>query len=325
MAQQNVGYVSFQGKEGLQYKPHRENWGLCAPGSVAGDQRALIRTPYTTFLFITTYAAGGFATTTSSFVGARQLGAPGQITCCSAGLGDAGGNVGITDNLTLHETSLFSEGFPFRDYDFLLRAIAIVPEGKPFRSSTVLDANQAVSMAVNGNAVPIIAEPLSGQIVDAMVSNFFMTHSVKLGFRSESAQWDIGVPLLLPGGFGLVGSDTPTNADAINGKVIPLPFPVQIPRYTRNGTGAQIIITREVSQHFNIPIAQVVSNGVAFMIAAGGAAADPPHLCMMFKVLLVGERLCVPQSPADEAVYKLAQKLGVSVDQAAQAMAEIKK
>lgn len=298
--------------------PHKGTYGVCAPQSIAGDQRALISRPFATIAY-------GLLHTSGVLSPVRTNGSYGQTDCAfvvgTAGIGERGYDVGITDTLSRHETSFFAEGFPFRDYEFVLRGIAVVPEGKPFRAASSLDASRG-SLSIGGdqkgagNNGAAIIEPLAAALGDAVVNLFFQSTSLQLGFKSESAKWDLATPLFHPGGYGLENSAVPSNGIPAGGRVMQLPFEVQLPRANTRGTSvAQILVRQELTKTIVSSTNNFTVDGANVLAETSGAQVDPKYLVQLFKVILVGERICVADS-AEEIIRQMAQQAGCSVEQA---------
>lgn len=313
-----------------RHQPHKGNYGVCAPASIAGDQRAMVSRPYAT-------VAHCLKQTATPNLGVAPIFAPlrdntaatdGSYVVGTAGIGDAGTDCGILDTLTRAETSFFAEGYPFRDYEFVLKGLAIVPEGKPFMAASTTAS--ATSLSIGGTAAganfrPAIIDRVCSEIADSVVSAFFQSVSIQLGFKSESAKWDLATPMFHPGGLGLVGSSTPTNASPIGGKTLTLPFDVQLPRANHRGVSvAQIIFRQEQS----VSVIASGTGGIADLALGyfnANTAPDSLGLIQKFKVVLIGERQCAALMSDELLLARMAQQYGCTVEQARAIRADLQK
>jgi hypothetical protein len=271
--------------------PHRGSFGVCAPSTVAGDQRALVTMPYSTLAFLLTYSAGVLTGTRGNNLVATDA----AYAVGTAGIGDKGHDLGNADTLTRHETSFFSEGYPFRDYDFLLRGIGIFPEGLPVRVASALDSTKTSASLggdarTSGTATAAIIQPMASTLVDSIVSLFFQTMSIQLGFKAESARWDMATALFHPAGLGLDNAGTPTNGVPVAARMLKLPFDVQLPRSsTRHSSNAQLLFRQETAQVISTGVGVFTNDGTAVL---SGSGTDYAYLAQQVKVVLFGERVC---------------------------------
>ena len=328
-----------------EHQPHKGSYGLCAPNSIAGDQRAMVSRPYATIAHSMRQARGAYqvyiaadpvatppvkgqaANLIPEFRPMRDntsTGSQAAYLVGTAGIGEVGTDCGIADLLTRHETSFFSEGYPFRDYEFVLRGLSIVPEGKPFRAASPSTVSGTVQTAISiggdkaspSTLRPTIVDGLCSELADSVVAAFFQSVSLQLGFKSESAKWDIATPMFHPGGLGLVGSATPTNASPIGGKTLTLPFEVQLPRANNRGVSVAQLMFRQEQ-----PVGIFGSTtGAKDDFAAGyfndDSSTDSLALVQLFKVILIGERQCAAMESDALVLARLAQQFGCSVEQA---------
>lgn len=331
------------------HDPHKGTFGICAPSSEAGDQRALIARPFGTIAHILDHAVTAGPTSSGVFTPVRS-----SYTLLEEGRSDRGLLVGIDDPLSEGETSFYSDNnraAPFRDYDFVVSAVSVIPDGLPIRPGyynnsapltlpTVAPANNSAVVSlgtgqvVNGQSfsspnlvaagaaatgIPVtVARLLSA----AIVAQFFNYYSMQLGFKNESARWELSVPMMSPGGIGLFGGALPSNADPVTGKYIPLPFSFQLPRAYLTGTSmAQFFFNR---MDANLAPAVAIDPALLVRVGAAGVAtailqnntenwADVNALVQIFKVALIGRRLCSQDSIASE-IATLMSTAGCSRD-----------
>lgn len=275
----------------VRHGPHRQTFGVCAPQSVAGDQRALISAPFATLVYLLTHAAGVLTPTRGNTVAANDA----AYAIGTAGIGDKGWDLGTADTLTRQDTSFFTDGYPFRDYDFLLRGLAFMPAGIPVRTASTLDATRTASSIggdarTGGTATAAMFLPMSTTLADPIVNLFFQTTSLQLGFKSESARWDLATAHFHPAGMGLDGSVVPTNGVPVAGRVMKLPFDVQLPRSSVRSNSAGQIIVRQELQHTIVAATSLFANdGTAILTGVG---TDYVQVAQQIKVLLIGERVC---------------------------------
>lgn len=289
-----------------RHGPHRQSFGLCAPQSVAGDQRALISSPFATLAYLMTHATGVLSPTRGNNVAANDA----AYAIGTAGIGDRGYDVGISDTLTRSETSFFTDGYPFRDYDFLLRGLAVIPAGLPVRVASALDSSRN-SCSIGGDArnggtaTAGLFLPMSTTLADAVVNLFFNTVSIQLGFKSESARWDLATALFHPAGMGVDNSAMPTNGVPVAGRVMRLPFDVQLPKSSvRANSAGQIIFRQELQETINAATSVFTNDGTAIL---SGSGTDYALLATTFKVALIGERVCGGDA---SALAELMQRYG---------------
>lgn len=286
--------------------PHRGNYGICAPNSVAGDQRALIGRPYASLAYILS-DAGALAAplgSTGTFVPQRT-----QFLIGNQGETDIGTDVGIADTLTPNLTSFYSDNrnaAPFRDFEFVTEALSVVPDGPAFVAANYA-AGVNATVSVGGDHAGLatwVAQQGVRQVPnfeafgvsDAIVSNFFMSHSMQLKFRNESAYWELATPIFHPSGIGLFNGLAPNNGRPLAGKVMALPFAVQLPRATTGGSMGQIAFVNQRLQSVFVDTGAFNQGAVGptycTNVAAGAAAGAAATLVQLFKVYFIGYRLC---------------------------------
>jgi hypothetical protein len=294
--------------------------GICAPPVLAADQRVLLSRSYFTIPFMAMCGiAGPPAASDGRFV-------PVQTTYMGGytGIGQAGDFQGngtrIRDVQTGLQTSFATDGYPHKTRTLRVRAIGIMPEAQPFiPANYALDPAGNFNVSIGGSAAlagenVVIPEPLSTTIGPALVNSFMSFYRFQLGLQDEQTKWLFGPQHMNIAGLGLYGGPVQTNAEPIGGKMIKLPFAIDVPpQQSRKGiVGATWEFVRDnpgilASQAWVDPaLCAVGATPVCNNLNTwAGPTASPAMLVQMFKVFLFGEAIFAEDKELQQRVQQI--------------------
>jgi len=290
--------------------------GICAPPVLAADMRVLLRSTYFTIpaMFRCGVTAGPLSD--GRFIPSRR-----QYTGGTTGIGQTGDNqgqgTGILDVQTGLHTSFATDGYPHKSRTLRVRAIGIMPQGQALIPANFAgDFDTSVcslggSAAVAPNDRVVIPEPLSTQLTPALISSFFSFYRFQLGLEDETSKWLFGPQEMNIAGLGMHNGPAPSNAEPIGGKMLKLPFAIDVPpQQSRKGIiAATWEFVRDIigGQVWTDPANVVVGANAVCNAAAWNALGTetPSMLVQLFKVFLYGDSMHVEDAELKAKIQQI--------------------
>ncbi len=257
-------------------KAHLSNGkrGICGPLPIAGDQRVLVSNmAFDSFAFVWRYTSGAAPNPTFTPQTTTAL-------LCTVGVGDAGGhaNDNMTGAKTASDSTLYTQGFFHREWDYRIDAILVMPDGAPFASLLT-----GTNVATTPKNYPTFGD----NYADMLIQSVFNSCSMSLTFNGETCTWMLGKPYSHPAGMGLVGSNVVNNGQELPGAYFKLPYSVRAPKYSQSASNIRVTFTRDEAVSVDAAPADI---GV--YAAELDAATGTVGLAQKFDVYFIGELLC---------------------------------
>lgn len=280
--------------------------GICAPPMLAADSRIMQRAPHVTMPYMMECGPADLpAASDGRFRPPREV-----YTLTNTGYNQTGDVDGIgtgnADVQPMHMNSLTTDGYPFKSATLRICGWSCMPRGQPFIPTKYLMSaagQPVVGCGVGVNGAPgerlMIPEPFSTEIAPAMVSSFFSGYEAEFRLQDEMTKWWAGLMEWMVPGVGVYNGPTPNNAMPELGRMLKLPFCLDIPpqqsrkgiiswlfQLTRRDIGMQVWVDPAI-----VTVgAQAICNAVAWNVDG----TESPHcLVQYFDFMFYGKRICL--------------------------------